>query len=127
MTTPDERPDIPPVPPTPIDAPPPVSTPPDPPRPSFEERAEAFGQRAESLGHEAEAAAMRLGSNSVVRQTADVAGRVWGLLLIAFGLWFFADVTLGMNMPAVAWRDLWPLLLIVIGAIIVLRGMTRRR
>jgi len=127
MTTPDEQPDIPPVPPTPIDAPPPASTAPDPPRPSFEERAEAFGQRAESLGHEAEAAAMRLGSNPVVRQTADVAGRVWGLVLIAFGLWFFADVTLGMNMPAVAWRDLWPLLLIVVGAIIVMRGMTRRR
>ena len=69
---------------------------------------------------------MRFGDNPSVRRTADVAGRVWGLVLIAFGLWFFADVTLRLNMPTVAWRDLWPLALIVVGAIVVLRGMTRR-
>jgi hypothetical protein len=133
MTTPEERPDIPPVPPPPVDTPPtwvgpqPLSSPPPSAGQTLEARAQAFGERAEGLGREAEAAAMRFGANPAVRQTADAAGRVWGLVLIAFGLWFFADVTLRLNMPTVAWRDLWPLALIVVGAIVVTRGMTRRR
>ena len=91
-----------------------------------EESAEAIGKRAEALGHEAEAAAQRWGSSPAVRETADAAGRVWGLVLLAVGLWFLADVTLRLDMPSVAWRDLWPLALIVFGGFIVLKGMTRR-
>jgi hypothetical protein len=58
---------------------------------------------------------------------ADRASRAWGLIVLAVGLWFFADVTLGLNMPALAWRELWPIVLIVIGLAIVLRGLARRR
>lgn len=60
-------------------------------------------------------------------QRVEGFGRVWGLLLLAVGLWFFADITLGLDMPAVAWRDLWPVALIVVGLAVVLRGLAIRR
>jgi len=47
--------------------------------------------------------------------------------VLAIGLWFFADVTLGYDMPSVAWRDLWPIVLIAIGLVVVVRGMNRRQ
>jgi hypothetical protein len=47
--------------------------------------------------------------------------------VLAIGLWFLADVTLGYDMPSIAWRDLWPVLLIGVGLVVVIRGMTRRR
>jgi hypothetical protein len=58
---------------------------------------------------------------------ADWASRAWGLIVLAIGLWFFADVTLGLQMPSLAWRELWPIVLIVAGLAIVLRGLARRR
>lgn len=51
---------------------------------------------------------------------------VWGVVLIAVGLWFFAERTLRIDLPAIPWNDLWPVLLIGLGAWIVLRGATRR-
>lgn len=57
---------------------------------------------------------------------ADWASRAWGLIVLAVGLWFFADVTLGLDMPSLAWRELWPIVLIVVGLAIVLRGLARR-
>jgi uncharacterized protein YjeT (DUF2065 family) len=87
--------------------------------PSFEERIERFGQDAEEAGK-------RLASNPAVKDAADTAGRVWGLLLIAVGAWFFAEFTLGYDLPGIPWRDIWPIGLIAIGLVVVLRGLTRR-
>ena len=91
---------------------------------------ERFGRDAEDagkrLGREAEEAGKRLAANPTVAQAADTASRVWGLLLIAIGTWFFAEVTLGFDMPAIPWRDVWPLGLILIGLVVVFRGLTRR-
>jgi hypothetical protein len=102
-----------------------------PPNLTFERRFERFGQQAEAagqrLGREAEDAGRRLAANPVVVQAGDTAARVWGLLLIAVGLWFFAEVTLGYDMPSIPWRDAWPLGLIVIGLVVIARGLTRRR
>jgi hypothetical protein len=99
--------------------------------PTFEERMERFGKEAgeagERFGRRAEEAANRWSRDPGVVRAADTAGRVWGLLLLAVGLWFFADVTLGYDMPGIAWRDLWPIALIGIGLLVVVRGMTRRR
>ena len=135
MTTPNERPDIPPLPPA---APGPADLPPAQPAPAspaatgtdlktaFEDGARALDQRAQALGHEAEAAARRWGENPAVKETADLAGRLWGLVLLGFGLWFFADVTLKLDLPSVRWSELWPVILIVIGGFVVLRGLARR-
>jgi hypothetical protein len=51
---------------------------------------------------------------------------IFGLILVAVGLWFFADQTLGFEMPRVRWSDLWPLFLILIGIWILLGSMRRR-
>jgi hypothetical protein len=62
-----------------------------------------------------------------IARAADTAARVWGLIILLVGLWFLADVTFGLDMPAVPWRDLWPLGLIVIGLAILFRGAGRQR
>jgi len=135
MTTPNERPDIPPLPPA---GPEPAVVPPAQPAPAapaamgadlrtaLEDGARTLDQRAQSLGHEVEDAARRWGENPAVKETADLAGRLWGLVLLGFGLWFFADVTLKLDLPSVRWSELWPVILIVIGGFVVLRGLARR-
>jgi cell wall-active antibiotic response 4TMS protein YvqF len=99
--------------------------------PTFEERMERFGREAgeagERFGKRAEAAANRWSHEPGVVHAADTAGRIWGLILLAVGLWFFADVTLGYDMPSIAWRDLWPIALIGIGLLVLVRGASRRR
>ena len=85
------------------------------------------GEAGERWGRRAEAAGERWSKDPGVARAADTAGRIWGLIVLAIGLWFFADVTLGYDMPSIAWRDLWPIVLIAIGLVVVLRGMTRRR
>jgi hypothetical protein len=100
------------------------------PKPTFEQRMEGFGRdvgaAGERLGKEAEAAGQRLAKDPSVQTAADTAARIWGLIVLAVGLWFLADVTIGMDMPTVPWGDVWPLGLILIGALIVVRGMARR-
>jgi hypothetical protein len=109
--------------------PPPATEPPA--GQTFEQRMEDFGHRAEAagerFGREAEAAAERWSKDPSVVAAGDTAARVWGLVVLGAGLWFFTDITLGMDMPAVAWRDVWPLALIVLGLVVVLRGVARRR
>ena len=91
---------------------------------------ERFGQEAEEagkrIGRDAEDYGKRLAANPAVKDAADTAARVWGLLLIAVGAWFLAEFTLGYDLPAIPWRDVWPIGLIVIGLAVILRGMTRR-
>jgi len=90
-----------------------------------------FGKRAgnagEKLGREAEAAADRWKRDPAISGAADTVTRMWGLIVLAVGLWFFADLTLGLDMPDVAWRDLWPLALILLGLAVLARGMASRR
>jgi len=51
---------------------------------------------------------------------------VLGVILLAIGLWFFADQTLGLDMPRLGWSQLWPFLLIGLGAWIAIGSMRRR-
>jgi hypothetical protein len=49
-----------------------------------------------------------------------------GVVVLLIGLYYFLDTTLGLDLPAVRWSSLWPVILIVIGGLIVLRAMGRR-
>jgi hypothetical protein len=108
------------------------TTPPAQPAPkaTFEEGVETFGRdigaAGERLGREAEAAGQRLAKDPTVQRAADTAARFWGLVVLGVGIWFLADVTLGLNMPVIAWREVWPVGLILLGVLIVFRGMARR-
>jgi hypothetical protein len=51
---------------------------------------------------------------------------VFGLVLIAVGAWFFADRTLGLDLPSIDWGDLWPVVLIAIGGWVILGARSRR-
>ena len=100
------------------------------PRRSFEERMESFGREAgeagERIGRQAEAFGERVSKDPGYRRAADTAARIWGLIILAVGVWFLLDVTLGYDMPRIPWGDVWPIGLIVIGLAVILRGMGRR-
>ena len=91
---------------------------------------DAAGQRigaaGERFGQQAEAAGKRLAADPSVVRVVDTTTRVWGGILLALGLWFLADVTLALDMPGVPWGDLWPFALILVGLVVVARGMGRR-
>ena len=50
---------------------------------------------------------------------------VFGVIVLLVGLWFFASRTLGLDLPDIEWGQLWPLLLIGVGAWIVYGAMRR--
>ena len=54
------------------------------------------------------------------------ASLIFGVIILAVGLWFFASRTLGLDLPDIEWSQLWPLLLIGLGAWIVFGAMRRR-
>jgi uncharacterized membrane protein len=58
-------------------------------------------------------------------------GRVWslifGLFILGLGVWFFLDSTLGYDMPNIRWSQFWPVILIVIGAVVLLGALRRER
>ena len=49
-----------------------------------------------------------------------------GFALIAIGGWYFLDRTLGVSLPRIEWRSLWPVILIVLGGWILIQSMQRR-
>jgi Domain of unknown function (DUF5668) len=51
---------------------------------------------------------------------------VVGAILVAIGLWFFADQTLGLDMPSLRWSQLWPIFLIGLGVWIAIGSLRRR-
>jgi hypothetical protein len=50
-----------------------------------------------------------------------------GLVFLVIGIWYFLDTTLGLTMPDIEWGDLWPILLIAIGGVILYRAAVDRR
>jgi uncharacterized integral membrane protein len=58
-------------------------------------------------------------------------GRIWtlviGLLILGLGVWFFLERTLEIEMPSIRWSQLWPVILIVIGAVVLLGALRRER
>jgi hypothetical protein len=47
------------------------------------------------------------------------------LVVLGLGLWFFAEHTLGYELPRIRWSEIWPVFLIGIGLWIVLGSMRR--
>jgi hypothetical protein len=99
---------------------------PEPSAPAAQPSTPPWNERVESFGQEVEAAAQRLAKDPRVQEPVDIVARAWGLLLLLAGLWFFGAVTLRLDLPAVAWGDVWPAGLILLGGFIVLRGALRR-
>lgn len=52
---------------------------------------------------------------------------ILGLVILAIGLWYFADRTLGLSLPRLNWNELWPVALIALGAWIIAGPYLRRR
>ena len=50
---------------------------------------------------------------------------LFGLVILGVGLWFFAEHTLGLELPRIRWSQVWPLMLIVVGLWVVLGAMRR--
>jgi hypothetical protein len=44
-----------------------------------------------------------------------------GLLFLVIGTWFFLERTLGITMPSIEWDAVWPVILIVLGLIVLIR------
>jgi hypothetical protein len=55
----------------------------------------------------------------------NLASLVFGLILVAIGLWFFVDRTLGIALPRIQWSTIWPVILIGIGALVLVRSVKR--
>jgi hypothetical protein len=51
---------------------------------------------------------------------------VVGLGLVLVGLYYFVDRTLGIALPRISWGSLWPILLIVLGGLILIRSFQRK-
>ena len=61
----------------------------------------------------------------VERDSGRTASVLFGLVVLGLGLWFFAEHTLGYELPRIRWSQLWPVFLIGIGLWIVLGTMRR--
>ena len=59
------------------------------------------------------------------RDHGRTASILFGLVVLALGLWFFVERTLGYDLPDVRWSQLWPAALIGIGLWVVLGSMRR--
>jgi len=103
--------------------------------PTFEQRMEGFGREVEDaanrFGRGAEAAAERFSRDPGVKTAANTFRIAWGLIVLAFGLWFTADVTLGLDLPGIPWRDLGPVVapaaILLLGLLILLQAASRRQ
>jgi len=56
----------------------------------------------------------------------NIATIVIGLVLVAIGLYYLLDVTLGIDLPPIRWGSVWPIILIAIGGLVILRASSRR-
>jgi uncharacterized integral membrane protein len=53
--------------------------------------------------------------------------RLVGLVVVIVGLWLFASVTLGYDLPTFDWHLAWPAILIGLGVVIIGSAVARRR
>jgi hypothetical protein len=46
---------------------------------------------------------------------------IFGIIILAVGLWYFADRTLGLDLPRLDADQLWPIVIIALGAWLIVR------
>jgi hypothetical protein len=96
-----------------------------------QQRMEAFGREAqtagERLGKEAQAAGERWARDPGLVTAGTWLSRAVGLVFVAVGLWLFGAVSLRLDLPEPNWDLLWPALLVVLGAVVLLSAAVRRR
>jgi hypothetical protein len=57
---------------------------------------------------------------------ANMGAIVIGLIILAVGIYYLLDRTLGIAMPRIQWGRIWPIFLIVLGGLILIRSIQRR-
>jgi hypothetical protein len=57
---------------------------------------------------------------------SNIASMVVGIILLVIGVWYLLDQTFGIEMPRIDWGNFWPILLIAIGGIMLVRSARRR-
>ena len=82
-------------------------------------------QRAEAFGHDIEDAAARFSASPGIRSAGDAAARLWGVVLLAAGLWLFARITFHLAVPDISWDLLGPGLVVILGVFVILRAGRR--
>lgn len=63
----------------------------------------------------------------VARHRLDLGGLVLGAIVIAVGVYYLFKETLGFDIPDLNWDQIWPLLLIVFGGLILYGAWSRRQ
>jgi len=51
---------------------------------------------------------------------------VIGLIILGIGVYYFLERTLGIPMPRIQWGSIWPIFVVVLGGLILLRAFERR-
>jgi len=54
----------------------------------------------------------------------DWGGVVFGVVLVVVGIYFVLKETLQIALPEISWSTAWPLMVVGVGALVVLRALT---
>lgn len=57
----------------------------------------------------------------------DRGGIVFGVILLLVGGYYLLQQTLGLNLPDLNWDQLWPVIVMIIGGVIVYGAWSRNR
>jgi hypothetical protein len=64
------------------------------------------------------------GGPGTVDHGLDWGAVVFGIILLGIGGWFLLKDTFGVDLPNIAWSQFWPVILIVIGVLVLIRSAT---
>jgi hypothetical protein len=57
----------------------------------------------------------------------DRGGIVFGVILLLVGGYYLLQQTLGLNLPDLNWDQLWPVIVMIIGGVILYSAWSRNR
>ena len=56
----------------------------------------------------------------------DLGALIFGAILVVVGAYYLLENTFGIAMPEINWDQVWPIIVIVLGASVVLRAVVSR-